>query len=457
MKTLSALASGVAFLPVFLPLVQPLVQPLVLPAVAAAALAAPGVRLVTEIRALPHAPGAFRYAVTVRPVGGPAHAVTLVLETRRPSAWTAVAPGCLASRDRTEVACDLGEVREAEPRTLRLTGTTGAPGTAPVVVRASAANATPVTSSLGTSTLRLAFHGRPAAARHAPAVRRADPGGGASAEPSASSAASPGGASSGALSPGVEPPGAGSPGAASVGVESPGVGSPRVGSPRGGSPGVESSAAPSSAAVQASPEVSPPAGSPSVQPSGNEPPAALSRGAAPAVPLPPKRAVRKARPARPSPSASASAGVPSMGSAVGAPGASHGAAPSDVSITPQAPAAPDLSGAAAAVPPPPPPSLSAGGPGASAALPQIAAGPPTPAPKASHGDGISELSTLSPAGAMQAGRWSWATLIAVAIVTEAGLLWLVTGFTVWRRRRSRGHRPNRRIRPLRVLFSRFFL
>ena len=99
----------------------------------------------------------------------------------------------------------------------------------------------------------------------------------------------------------------------------------------------------------------------------------------------------------------------------------------------------------------------AGGPGASAALPQIAAGPPTPAPKASHGDGISELSTLSPAGAMQAGRWSWATLIAVAIVTEAGLLWLVTGFTVWRRRRSRGHRPNRRIRPLRVLFSRFFL
>jgi hypothetical protein len=46
------------------------------------------------------------------------------------------------------------------------------------------------------------------------------------------------------------------------------------------------------------------------------------------------------------------------------------------------------------------------------------------------------LDTLSPAGAMQAGRASWATLIAIAVVTEAGLLWLVAGLTVMRRRRT---------------------
>jgi hypothetical protein len=65
---------------------------------------------------------------------------------------------------------------------------------------------------------------------------------------------------------------------------------------------------------------------------------------------------------------------------------------------------------------------------APAALPQIA-------PKTSPSEGVSELNTLSPAGAMQAGRTSWATLVAVAVVAEAGLLWLIAGLTVWRRRR----------------------
>jgi hypothetical protein len=55
----------------------------------------------------------------------------------------------------------------------------------------------------------------------------------------------------------------------------------------------------------------------------------------------------------------------------------------------------------------------------------------------SPSEGISELTTLAPAGALRAGRTSWATVIAVAITTEAGLLWLVAGLTVWRRRRVR--------------------
>jgi hypothetical protein len=51
---------------------------------------------------------------------------------------------------------------------------------------------------------------------------------------------------------------------------------------------------------------------------------------------------------------------------------------------------------------------------------------------------------------MRAGRTSWATLVAIAAVTEAGLLWLVAGLTVMRRRRAvpasprsgrRSHRP----------------
>ncbi|MFB9840330.1 hypothetical protein, partial [Actinoallomurus acaciae] len=69
-------------------------------------------------------------------------------------------------------------------------------------------------------------------------------------------------------------------------------------------------------------------------------------------------------------------------------------------------------------------------------LPTISASPATPrvAPQTPR-DGVSQLDTLSPAGAMQAGRASWATLVAIAVVTEAGLLWLVAGLTVMRRRR----------------------
>jgi hypothetical protein len=71
-----------------------------------------------------------------------------------------------------------------------------------------------------------------------------------------------------------------------------------------------------------------------------------------------------------------------------------------------------------------------------ATLPQIAPQAGVQAvPKASPGQGVSELNTLSPAGAMQAGRKSWATLIGIAVVTEAGLLWLITGLTVLRRTR----------------------
>jgi hypothetical protein len=83
----------------------------------------------------------------------------------------------------------------------------------------------------------------------------------------------------------------------------------------------------------------------------------------------------------------------------------------------------------------------------SPALPQLA-------PHASPGSGISELDTLSPAGAMQAGRTSWATLIAIAVAAEAGLLWLIAGFTVWRRKRTPKRGPRLRALSPRLIFSR---
>jgi hypothetical protein len=41
-------------------------------------------------------------------------------------------------------------------------------------------------------------------------------------------------------------------------------------------------------------------------------------------------------------------------------------------------------------------------------------------------------------------------MVAVAVVTEAGILWLVAGFTVWRRRRSREDRGRCRVRVARL-------
>lgn len=401
MKRLLILAPGAVFLP----------------ALAGGVLAAPGVHLMTAIQALAHAPGTFRYAVTVRPVGGVAHAVTLVLGTRRPAAWTAVAPGCLRSRDRTELACDLGDVRDAESRTLRFTGASGGgPAEAPVAVRASAANAPAVSSSLGTSTLRLTAGGRPILPR--PRVARvgrtgADP------DPSASAGVSPSGAPDASVQPSVAPSAA---------------------------PAVQPSAAGSPGAL---PEDSPPAGAPSALPSGGEAPEVHSRASAP-VGAPRKGGRARPRPSLPAPSVSAGAGAPGSPDSPGAPGAS--AAPGGASAVTHAPVAPDLPGLSAGVPPPP----GAGGPGmpapgASVPLPRIA---PHPS-RASPGEGTSELSTLSPASAMRAGRWSWATLIAVAIVSEAGLLWLVAGLSVWRRRgRPRPDGRNRRARSPKVLISR---
>jgi hypothetical protein len=84
-------------------------------------------------------------------------------------------------------------------------------------------------------------------------------------------------------------------------------------------------------------------------------------------------------------------------------------------------------------------------------VPQIA---PHTSPQASAGTGISELRTLTPAGAMQAGRTSWATVIAVAVVAEAGLLWLVAGLMLRRRRRTPKSGLHRRVRSSRLLFSR---
>jgi hypothetical protein len=104
----------------------------------------------------------------------------------------------------------------------------------------------------------------------------------------------------------------------------------------------------------------------------------------------------------------------------------------------------------AEVPAVPPPNGPLGGP--AAPLPIVSPALPQLAPHPSPSSGISELDTLSPAGAMQAGRTSWATLIAIAVVAEAGLLWLIAGFTVWRRKRM----PKGRVRALsrRLIFSR---
>jgi hypothetical protein len=55
---------------------------------------------------------------------------------------------------------------------------------------------------------------------------------------------------------------------------------------------------------------------------------------------------------------------------------------------------------------------------------------------------------------MQAGRTSWATLVAIAVVTEAGLLWLVAGLTVMRRRRVGAVSRRSGRRSLRPLLSR---
>jgi hypothetical protein len=381
-RTLPALAMGAAGL-VMMP---------ALGAVAGAAPTARAVHLVTLIRALSRTPTAVQYAVTVRPVGGPAHAATLVLSTRRPASWTGLAPACLASRDRTALACDLGDLRESEARTLRVTARPGdrGPAEVPVIARAAAANAPSVTSSLG-------------AAMRSQALRLARP----ADEPSPGSA-----------SPDQEDDAA---------AQSPEAQSSPGESPPAASPSAEAQAAPSE------PAESEAATSPEIMS-----PAIRSRSAHPQGPAPaaPPRPVRPARPPAPPHKAPAVAGaVPEPGRLPVVPHAP---------IIPHVPDVPADAGA-------PPAGGPIGGPAvplpvvsAPAALPQIA---PQIAPKTSPGEGVSELNTLSPAGAMQAGRTSWATLVAVAVVAEAGLLWLVAGLTVWRRRRVGGGAQRSLMRP----------
>ncbi|GAB2802713.1 hypothetical protein GCM10027176_04190 [Actinoallomurus bryophytorum] len=343
------------------------------------------VHLVTLIRALSRTPAAVQYAVTVRPVGGPAHAATLVLSTRRPAAWTGSVPACLASRDRTALACDLGDLRESEARTLRVTVRPGdrGPAEVPVVARAAAANVPSVTSSLGAM--------RPQALRLAPSADEA-----ASGQPSPQAVAQSPEAQS---SPGESPP---------------------TESPSAEAPSAEAQVAPSA------PAESEAAQSPAIVPPATLPRSAHPQGRVPAAP--PRLRV----PARPS-------GSPKAPSA---PPAAAEPAPGRLPVVPDAPVIPDAPAAAAPSatgpiggPPLPLPIVSA-----PAALPQIA-------PKTPPGEGVSELSTLSPAGAMQAGRTSWATLVAVAVVAEAGLLWLVAGLTVWRRRRMGGGASRSLTRP----------
>jgi hypothetical protein len=387
-RTLPALVTGAAGL-------------VMMSALGAAARAVPvarDVHLVTLIQALSRTPTAVRYAVTVRPVGGPARAATLVLGTRRPAVWTASVPACLASRDRTALACDLGDLRESESRTLRLTGRPGARGPAevPVVARAAAANVPSVTSSLGAM--------RPQGLRLA---RPADepPSGPASPDQDGDSAARSPDAQS---SPGESPP-AESPSAEAVPA-----------------PSEPAPSEPAESEPAQSPEIVPPAiRSRAAHPPGRAPGAPPRLGAGgPAHPPGPRR----------------TPGAPSAGPEP-APAPAPGRLPvvPHASIIPHVPHVPDVpagAGAPAATGPIGGPAVPLPGASAPAALPQIA-------PRTSPGEGVSELNTLAPVGAMQAGRASWATLIGVAVVTEAGLLWLVAGLTVRRRRRmgKAGPRP----------------
>jgi hypothetical protein len=384
--TLPALAMGAAAL-------------VMMPAVGAAAGTLPmahGVHLVTLIRALSRTPAAVQYAVTVRPVGGPAHAATLVLSTRRPASWTGSVPTCLASRDRTALACDLGDLRESEARTLHVTGRPGDRGAAevPVIARAAAANAPSVTSSLG-------------AVMRSQALRRAD-------EPP-----------SGQASPDQH----GATAAGSPEVQSSAGESPPAASPSAEAPSVQTEVAPSE------PAESETAQSPAIVSPATRSRSAHPQGRAPAAP--PKLGGDRPPAPRKAPSAPAPVAEPAPAPAP---------APGGLPVVPPAPSiphAPDVSAGAGVPPTAGPagiPEVPLPGVSAPAALPQIA-------PKTSPGEGVSELNTLSPTGAMQAGRTSWATLIAVAVVAEAGLLWLVAGLTVWRRRRVGNGAPRSLPRP----------
>ncbi|GLY86443.1 hypothetical protein [Actinoallomurus iriomotensis] len=356
----------------------------------AAAVAAPAVHLVTSIQTLSRAPEGTRYAVSVRPVGGTARAATLVLSTFGPAAWTAAAPGCLFSADRTAMACDLGDLSPQRGRTLHVTARPGPGGPAqvPVVAQAGAANAPSVIASLGVA--------HPAAFRMVRRVRAPDP----------------------SSSPGTD-----------------------------ASPEPWTSPAPAaSPALEASPEPSPSFSTAPVSPEA----APWSAAAVPS---------RRARPARPAAKPPHRPATPATHSPAPSQAPSQaGPAPmAGAPAIPQVSVSPETSASSAANPPLGGPPL--GGPplgGPALPLPTISATPSTPriAPGNPH-EGVSQLDTLSPAGAMQAGRTSWATLIAIAVVTEAGLLWLVAGLTVMRRRRALGASSRRSgRRALRPLLSR---
>jgi hypothetical protein len=376
------------------------------PLAGAPARAAGGVHLATSIQTLSRTADAVRFAVTVRPAGGPAHRVTLAITTRRPATWTAAVPECLMSRDRTALACDLGDVRAAETRTLRMTARPGpnGPAVVPVVVRAGAANAPSVISSLdgaGPAALRLAKRtsGRPSD-DPPPADAAADPSSTASApvtEPSAGPSSRP------SVEPSVEP-----------------QADPSAGPP----PQVES------AAAEPDPSASVGVPAPPRPPSGAGGPKRPPSHAKPAVPHAATHGRPHAAPPAPAALPVPEAPLPAPGALAPGAGAGAPAAP--------APGGP-LAGPAGPVPGAPVP-----GTPAPPALPQIA--PQAGAPKAAPGRGVSELDTLSPAGAMEEGQRSWTTLVAIGVVTEAGLLWLVAGLTVLRRRRPGENARRTRLR-----------
>jgi hypothetical protein len=433
--------------------------PLPEPAVPASALTVPAapvrdVRVDTSIQVAAVTPGAVEYAVTVRPIGGPAIGVRLVLTTVEPAAWKRPPRGCAADGSTTVLRCDLGDLTTA--RMLRVRVRTGGsfPAEPPVTVATSAANASE------RSVVELRTVQPPAVAARltrpvpAPAVSS-----GAAPEPSPSASAVP-------SVPAASPAGG-----------SPMAESPEVSSQPSMSPGVAAPVSPSAQATAgASPSV-PATPSPSATPrtgaaSGSSGPANAGSSGGSATPkTTPRRTPRMP-----------SGGVPSgprsrLGAPVGAPVAPASvpaAARVSVSGTPSVPgsARPSSKGGPTAKPlksatlaqpaasaGPAVPALPAdpGGPvgpigaagaglgphGATAPTPNAYGGPspvdvgpllPSLAPRStvSRPEGTSELTAVTPAGSLREGRRSWTAALGIAVVVEALLLWLA-GLVIVRR------------------------
>lgn len=397
-------------------------------------------------------PEAVEYAVTVRPVGGPAIGVRLVLTTAEPAAWQRPAAGCASDGSTTVLRCDLGDLPAA--RTLRLRVRTGG-AEPPVTVETSAAN----TSEHSVVELRTVQPPATAARLTRPASAPAVTVGAASeASPSVSAvpsvlAASPSGGSPIAQSPDMSPQ-------PSVSPEVPAPVSPPAQAPADENPSVP--ATPSPSATPRTVAVSGSSGPANAGSSGGRrstaPKTAPRR--TPRMPSGGMRSGLRPRPGAPAapssvpPAARVPVPVPGIPSVPGSARPSAGGGPTAKPLRPATLVKPAAS-AGPAVPAPP---ADPGGPigpigaaggglgpqsGATAPTPNASGGPsvvavgpvlPSLAPSSavSRPEGTSELTAVTPTGSLREGRRSWTAALGIAVVAEALLLWLV-GLVIVRR------------------------